>query len=201
MLCSQMVRVRYLLLLLWAFSSFANGQLLQLLNQQTYFGAEFSKTVSNKRGAILEMSTGSIQLVRPNKILWQEDNGDMIIANSDQVYLYRTALNQVQVQKLEDALSNTPAGLLLTPSKRLMQDYDITTDDYDGVQTFYLVPKKLEGFVRSFRLSFSGKQLNSFALTDWQYNTILLSFSANSEAPPADSIFEFNITPDMEVIR
>ena len=80
----------------------------------TTLTAGFEQSVLDAEGAVVDASSGTIQIERPGRFRWATDEPyeQQIVADGLNVWSYDVDLAQVTVKAQDDALANTPALLL-----------------------------------------------------------------------------------------
>ena len=164
---------------------------------------DFTQTTFDKQSHIREHSEGSFAIQRPGKFHWDYKSPykQLIVANNKKVWLYDTDLEQVTVEKLDEALGNTPAALL-SSSESLQDNFKITElgaiDDLEWVE---LTPREKNTSFEQIRLGFDLHNLRAMELKDNFGHTTRLEFSnlrQNVNLPA--SLFVFTPPPGVDVI-
>jgi outer membrane lipoprotein carrier protein len=129
--------------------SFAGG--IQSINnfvkdKNSSISANFTQTVYGvKKNTI---STGTMEISRPNKFRWQYANqkgvsGQLIMSDGKLIYVYDKDLAQVTEKKLTKSLDRSPA-LLLAGGVDLNKVYNTKVlPSSDGLDWVSLIPKKV----------------------------------------------------------
>ena len=80
----------------------------------TTLSAGFEQSVLDAEGALIDTSSGTIEIQRPGRFRWATDEPyqQQVIADGLNVWSYDVDLAQVTVKPQADALANTPALLL-----------------------------------------------------------------------------------------
>ena len=105
-------------LLLTAFTATAHAgasdKLRNFINSSQSGQANFTQTVHDKKGKVIQSASGTMQFVRPGKFRWvyQKPYEQIIVGDGAKFWLYDVDLNQVTVKKLDAALGSSPAALL-----------------------------------------------------------------------------------------
>ncbi len=92
-----------------------------LKNKQ--ISGDFTQTVyGNKKNRV---SIGTMQILRPNKFRWEYvKDGQLIVSDSKNIYVYDKPLKQVTVKKLGSSLGKSPA-LLLAGGNDVKKNYTV----------------------------------------------------------------------------
>jgi outer membrane lipoprotein carrier protein len=167
------------------------------------FQAEFRQVLTDRAGQILDESSGSLAIRRPNRFRWEykEPFEQVIVADGARIWLYDSDLEQVTVRKLDQSLSATPA-MLLSGQGKLEDNFKVTqTSSQAGVQWVRMEPRRTDTDFRWVRLGFAGDVLKFMELADKLSQTTMLEFSQFERNPPMDPArFTFVVPPGADVI-
>ena len=167
------------------------------------FQADFRQTLAERSGQVVEESSGTLAILRPNRFRWEytQPNEQTIVADGAKVWLYDHDLEQVTVRKLDDTLSATPA-MLLSGEGGVESSFDVTgVDEEGGVLWVRLEPKRSDTDFRWVRLGFGGDALRFMQLADKLGQTTTLAFSKFERNPKLDpQRFTFKVPPGADVI-
>src|ERR1700712_4629265 len=77
--------------------------------------AAFTQTVTSPNGK-QKVSNGSFEFARPNRFrfVYEKPYAQTVVGDGAKVWIYDPDLNQASSRKLGDALSNTPAALIVS---------------------------------------------------------------------------------------
>lgn len=108
-----------------------NEELTQLLKNMRSIQSDFTQTIVDKKGKIIQKSTGHMDLVRPNQFRWnvQRPNQQLIITNGKRLWVYDPDLEQVTIRKLSTAAGETPAMLLSNEDLSLGKEFTVRKND------------------------------------------------------------------------
>ncbi|HLX54018.1 MAG TPA: outer membrane lipoprotein chaperone LolA [Aquella sp.] len=110
--------------------------------QNKQISGDFTQTVyGNKKNRV---STGTMQIERPNKFRWEYvKDGQLIVSDSKNIYVYDKPLKQVTVKKLNSSIGKSPA-LLLAGGTDVKKNYTISVmPDSEGLEWVSLIPKNI----------------------------------------------------------
>ncbi len=135
----------------------AEAQLTQLLNNFTVINANFTQTIINKTGAILQEQKGRMQLKKPNLLRWETLTPDqmLIISDGKKIWSYDKDLEQVIVKNFSSEIVDTKiASLLLGDLQKMLLNFDVTLleEQCNAVTCFELKTKNFqqeEAFVKA----------------------------------------------------
>lgn len=165
--------------------------------------AEFEQNQFDEGGAILEHSTGTVDLQRPGKFRWEylDPYRQLIVADSQQIWIYDQDLEQVTLKDFTAALGNTPA-LLLTSDQKIDESFTVSAlPQEDEFAHFELIPKDENAQFQSLRLSFQGDLLKQIELQDNLGQTTLISFHTQQRNPALSAeLFVFTPPEGVDII-
>jgi outer membrane lipoprotein carrier protein len=147
------------------------------------FKANFTQTVIDPQGKVLEEAKGIFVLERPGKFRWDYESPypQHIVADGTRIWFYDVDLEQVTVKSQQEALTDTPAtllsGELLPQDKYSLTDID-NDDEFLWVQ---LIPKDSESNYQTVTLAFDQSGLRQMLMKDSFDQRTRLVFSQTME--------------------
>lgn len=178
----------------------AEAKLSQLLNNLQTSRANFTQTVMNSRGQILQQINGKMTIQRPGCFRWEvmQPNKQLLIADGQRILFYDIDLQQITIQKQKTADTDSPAALLSESPKNLTQLFVIRP--LMGVQGFTLFPKNKNALFQSITLIFQKDRLHEMCLTDKLGQQTVINFSQVELNPylPAKT-FQFVMPKDQNI--
>jgi len=177
--------------------------LLELLLSLDNTQANFVQTLLDFRGQILDQSSGSLSLSKPN-LRWQIASPFMqvILVTQDQLRIYDPDLEQVIEKNMAGSDEALPLQLLLDPKQLLVGDYIISHLESDESQQFLLQPVKNQSLFLSVRLAFTNKQLSQLEITDHVGQRTRITFAnVRSAVEMPFSTFELDLPAGTDVVR
>jgi len=144
-------------------------RLLDKLQGMRSFQAEFTQTVMDGGGVMMQTTQGEIAVKRPGLLYWQTyaPLEQLLVSDGVKLWSYDPDLEQVTVQAVDQRLSQTPALLLSGEVEGLSESYEIDSVQLgDKVWQFQLVPKDPDSLFEHLRLTFSGETLVQMHLLD-----------------------------------
>ena len=167
--------------------------------------AEFTQTVRDQNGKIIQSASGTMQFSRPGKFRWvyRKPYEQLIVGDGEKFWLYDIDLNQVTVKKLDEALGSSPAALL-SGDNEIERGFTLkNADDKDGLEWLEATPKSQETSFEGIRMGFDAQAgLVAMELRDTFQHVTLLRFSAtkrNPQLPP--SLFHFEPPKGADVLE
>lgn len=165
---------------------------------------EFTQTLFDEKGTLIERSSGTAYIKRPGRFRWdyREPYRQSIIADGTKVWFYDVDLAQVTVSEFDPKSDTSPAALL-------GRDVDIdarylvaTSATDDGQSRVQLKPRDSESQYQSIELGFDAKGLKTLYLADSFGQTVLLAFTdERRDGELADSLFEFEVPEGVDVVE
>lgn len=164
---------------------------------------DFTQTLQDSQGRVVEKSSGTLAIQRPDKFRWDyaRPYEQVIVSDGERLWLYDRDLEQVTVRKLEQTLAGTPASLL-AGSDDLRKSFEVERVEQARGWTFVdLAPKRADTDFKQVRLGLRNDQLGSMALMDKLGQITSLEFSGFKRNPklPA-SRFQFTLPKGVDVI-
>lgn len=179
------------------------GKVEQFLDGLQGLQAQFEQTLTDSKGQVIDRSSGTLAIRRPNRFRWdyREPNEQLILSDGTRIWLYDKDLEQVTVRRVDESLSATPA-MLLSGEGTLSDNFKVTQSSQEGaIQWVQLEPKRNDTDFKWVRLGFERAALKFMQLADKLGQTTLLEFSSFERNPPLDpSRFVFKVPPGADVI-
>lgn len=158
--------------------------------------AEFTQTLQDSHGQVVEKSSGTLAIQRPDRFRWdyRQPNQQLIVSDGQRLWLYDKDLEQVTVRRLEQNLVGTPA-MLLSGTADLRESFIVEkVEQSKGWSWIDLAPKRTDTDFKHVRLGLREDELGYMELSDKLGQTTLLAFSKFKRNPklPAE---RFSFTP------
>lgn len=166
--------------------------------------ADFTQTVVDRNGRVIQSASGTMQFVRPGKFRWayRKPYEQLIVGDGKRFWLYDVDLNQVTVKKLDEALGSSPAALL-SGSNEIERGFTLTdAGSRDRLTWLSAQPKSPDTSFESIRMGFDARAvLTVMELYDAFGHVTLLQFS-NLKRNPALSpqLFQFEPPQGADVL-
>lgn len=142
-------------LLLSTSAVFANGadtkQLVQALEQLHSFKADYTQTLSDKSGKVLQSLNGYLVISKPNKVFWlsRDPFPQQVISNGKKIWIYDQDLDQVTVKRFTGDYASTPALLFSGDTEKLTENFTVGTlelkESSNNEKGYSLTPKNTGG--------------------------------------------------------
>lgn len=151
-----------------AYAGNAPDPLEKFLHDLDSFKADFTQTLSNEHGEVLEKSSGIVYMQTPRKFRWvyQEPYSQLIITDGTTLWIYDEDLQQVTIRDVSESIDNTPAAII--SGQQDIDDYYIKNDmgKIEGADWIELTPRDVDSQYRSIRLGFDNGELAMMILFD-----------------------------------
>jgi outer membrane lipoprotein carrier protein len=165
--------------------------------------AEFRQDVWTVDNELIETSTGTMSLKRPNQFYWHFETAPemIVVADGDTLWTYDVELAQVARSPLADITAATPA-MLLSGDTAWRDQFDIARAyRLEGRDWIELSPKAAGGDYKSVLIGFDGDLPEQLELVDGLEQVTRVVFSDMRVNPTLDeSTFTFVPPPDVDVI-
>lgn len=156
----------------------------------------FTQTVTAKSGRAPQQASGSFAFSRPGKFRWTYDKPfqQLIVGDSDKLWIYDRDLNQVIVRKLGAALGASPAALL-AGDNTLERNFTLTGGIAgEGLEWVDAKPKAADSGFQEVRIGFRDNVPRRMELRDNFGQVTQLDFG-NFERNAAIDPAQFRFTP------
>ena len=168
------------------------------------FKANFTQTVMDGRGVMLQSTHGEIAVKRPGLFYWQTQPPleQTLVSDGHQLWSYDPDLEQVTVQAVDQRLSQTPALLLSGEVEDLAASYAVTGVKLGEQQwQFQLLPKDPDTLFEQLILTFTNGTLVQMNLLDSLGQRSILEFTNVQINPVLDpALFQFTPPAGVDVI-
>lgn len=164
--------------------------------------ANFTQTVTNEKGKVIENSAGVVYLQRPGKFRWdyQSPYEQSIIGDGKKVWIYDKDLEQVTIKPMEKVMGSTPA-LILGSDTNIEENFTVEElGSEDGVDWIELTPKRADREYTGIKLGFEHGELRRMMLSDNFAQVTELRFSDVKRNAPVDpAVFSFTPPAGVDV--
>lgn len=187
--------------LAWADS--ATERLNAFVEEVDRLEATFQQTVIDTDGQVLEEATGQFLLSKPGKFRWDYDTPfpQHIVADGERIWFYDVDLEQITVKLQDEALSETPAGLL---SGNTLPDSEYNIREFeseDALLWVRLMPKEEDANYQTVALGFDDNGIREMLMVDsFDQRTRLIFNDVRINPELAASRFQFTVPPGVDVV-
>lgn len=165
--------------------------------------ADFSQTLIDADGAVIEESSGTLEVSRPGRFRWiyEEPYEQWLVADGLNVWSYDVDLEQVTVKAQSVALASTPA-LLLGGSDDVLGEFRLEgTGDAGGLTWVRLVPLDAGAGFRHVELGFRDDRLSRMVFRDELEQTTVVTLTDVVVNEPIDpGAFAFAAPEGVDVV-
>ncbi len=147
----------------------------------------FEQKVYDKTGKLVQDSSGSFALLRPNRFRWTYAKPQqVIVGDGERVWIHDTDLNQVTVRRVARVLGSTPAALLAGASN-IGDAFELKElGPKDGLEWLEATPREKEAGFERIRLGLATGGVEAMELVDHFGQTTILRFSNLVRNPQID---------------
>ena len=201
----------------------AAHELTVLLGNMNTATANFTQTVTDARGNILQYSSGVMKIKRPLRFVWNtiDPYEQLIVSNGESMWVYDKDLEQVTIQALNKQAGDTPTLLFSGDPELLHQHFDVREgsvnllmNDLDAhksknnnkynnsnIKVFDLYPKDPDAAFSMMSISFGNKKLIAMDLKDHLGQRTDITFDKIKLNPKLkDQLFVFEPPKGVDVI-
>ena len=174
-----------------------------LLRDISTLSADILQLIVESDGGILEETKIQMRLKKPNRFYWEtiDPFPELIVTNGALLWNYQPDLEQVTIEDWNSDDSELAAQLLNGKTDNLSDEYYIVVINSEETKSFELSPKMNDNIYNTVSITFISDILDMIHLdgkngeqTVWQFNNLVMN------SPIADSLFEFIIPNDIDVI-
>lgn len=173
------------------------------VTEVTTMQGRFEQSLLDADGAILEVTSGTLEIQRPGRFRWAyvEPYEQWLIADGLNIWSYDVDLAQVTVKPQAEALSNTPA-LLLGGSDAAMEQFEYDGSFAEGGLTWVrLRPVDTDSGFNRVELAFSDEVLDRMVFFDnLEQTTFVALWDVTVNEPIDPQRFEFTVPDDVDVV-
>ncbi len=169
-------------------------QLEQLMRGFSNYSANFEQYTKDDKGRKGEISSGRMNVQRPNKFRWQtlEPFPQLIVSDGKNIWVYDPDLEQASRKKVSASETNGAALILNGDIATLNKKFTINQlIDRDREKLFELLPRQESNFER-IQLFFAGKVMQELMLVDiFGKETTIILKDAKLNQRTKSSLFRF----------
>ena len=174
-----------------------------LLRDISTLSADILQLIVESDGGILEETKIQMRLKKPNRFYWEtiDPFPELIVTNGALLWNYQPDLEQVTIEDWNSDDSELAAQLLNGKTDNLSDEYYIVVINSEETKSFELSPKMNDNIYNTVSITFINDILDMIHLdgkngeqTVWEFNNLVIN------SPIADSLFEFIVPNDIDVI-
>ena len=183
-------------------SEAVNDPLQYFLADLKSLKVKFVQTLMNENGGELEKTEGILYLEPPKKFFWhyKQPYSQKIISDGNILWIFDEDLEQVTIKKIDNKISQTPAGIILGNNSIKQHFVEINMGFIDGYEWIELTPKDLEAQYKSIKMGFDNDKLGMMIIIDNLEQISRIDFSdlkKNISLPL--NIFNFEVPDNIDI--
>jgi len=173
------------------------------VNDVTTLQGRFEQSLIDAGGAIIERSSGTLEIERPGRFHWAyyEPYEQQLVADGLNIWSYDVDLAQVTVKPQEKALANTPALLLGGTQDALAQFRFDGSMVEKGTTWVRMIPVDTSSGFERMELGFHEGELSRMVFFDnLDQRTLVALYDVTTNEPIDASRFEFVVPDDVDLV-
>lgn len=143
--------------------------LRERLDAMNSLKGDFSQTLFDADGTLLEESHGEFALQRPGRFYWhtRAPFEQLLVSDGETIWLYDPDLEQVTRRSYDEQAQGSPALILSEDIDSLGENFRVRRQELDGErESFALEPRHDEELFQMLELVFTGEQLAEIRMRD-----------------------------------
>ena len=155
-------------MLSWAPKVQATNDLQRFFSDVQSYTAKFSQVVLDESFNLLQESSGTLWIQRPDKFRWDYDIPfeQHIVGDGERIWVHDVELQQVTVRRVSGGLGATPA-LLLAGRGKLDENFSVNSLGLQGqLEWTQLIPKNKDGGYEEIRVGFENGRIRILEMID-----------------------------------
>jgi len=173
------------------------------LTNVTTFEGRFEQKLIDDEGAVVEVSSGYLEIERPGRFRWTyaDPYEQWLVADGLNIWSYDVDLAQVTVKPQAKALTNTPA-LLLGGAAEALQQFEIDSSMVEAGTTWVrLLPVDPDSGFNRLELGFADAQLSRMVFFDnLEQTTLVALYDVRVNEPIDAARFEFLVPNGADLV-
>ena len=190
-------------ILLWAPKVQAANDLQRFFSDVQSYTAKFSQVVLDESFNLLQESSGTLWIQRPDKFRWDYDIPfeQHIVGDGERIWVHDVELQQVTVRRVSGGLGATPA-LLLAGRGKLDENFSVNSLGSQGqLEWTQLIPKNKDGGYEEIRIGFENGRIRILEMIDGFGQTTRIALrDANENVEINAGKFAFEPPPGTDVV-
>ena len=190
-------------ILLWAPKVQAANDLQHFFSDVQSYTAKFSQVVLDESFNLLQESSGTLWIQRPDKFRWDYDIPfeQHIVGDGERIWVHDVELQQVTVRRSGGGLGATPA-LLLAGRGKLDDDFSVNSLGSQGqLEWTQLIPKNKDSGYEDIRVGFENGRIRILEMIDGFGQTTRITLrDANENVEINAGKFVFEPPPGADVV-
>ena len=190
-------------MLSWAPEVQAANDLQRFFSDVQSYTAKFSQVVLDESFNLLQESSGTLWIQRPDKFRWDYDIPfeQHIVGDGERIWVHDVELQQVTVRRVSGGLGATPA-LLLAGRGKLDENFSVNSLGLQGqLEWTQLIPKNKDGGYEEIRIGFENGRIRILEMIDSFGQTTRIALrDANENVEINAGKFVFEPPPGTDVV-
>ncbi len=190
-------------MLSWALKAQGINDLQRFFNDVQSYTAKFSQVVLDESFNLLQESSGTLWIQRPDKFRWDYDIPfeQHIVGDGERIWVHDVELQQVTVRRVSGGLGATPA-LLLAGRGKLDENFSVNSLGSQGqLEWTQLIPKNKDGGYEEIRIGFENGRIRILEMIDSFGQTTRIALrDANENVEINAGKFVFEPPPGTDVV-
>ena len=190
-------------MLSWAPKVQATNDLQRFFSDVQSYTAKFSQVVLDESFNLLQESSGTLWIQRPDKFRWDYDIPfeQHIVGDGERIWVHDVELQQVTVRRVSGGLGATPA-LLLAGRGKLDENFSVNSLGLQGqLEWTQLIPKNKDGGYEEIRVGFENGRIRILEMIDGFGQTTRIALrDANENVEINAGKFVFEPPPGTDVV-
>lgn len=178
--------------------------LTQLLQPMHSLQANFTQSILDNQGRVIQKSIGKIALQRPGYFRWEVSSPikQIIIANATRLWIYDPDLEQVVIKPAQQAVGGTPVFLLSNVAETLEKEFAVKAlPNKVDWRWFSLVPKNKDKMFEAIQLGFYKQQIKEMRMQDSIGHSTVIEFKqVKTNLALSAALFNFKPPANVDVI-
>lgn len=167
--------------------------------------ATFVQRVDGSNGMLAQSASGTMSVARPHLFRWavSEPFEQLVVADSEQVWVYDPDLAQAVVRPMNKQLADTPALLFSGDAQQIGKQFTVKLLEEKGDRVhFSLAPISETAMFERLEVGFLKNRLHTMVLVDGLGQKTTITFSdVVLNGPIAVDAFRFTPPPGTDVVR
>lgn len=170
--------------------------------------AHFDQEIVDEQGLVIEATSGTFYLSRPNKFRWnytstdtEFEEGKQTVSDGESIYIYDPDFNVVTKYSAERALESMPILLLTQTGESIGHHFDVNElGVINGLVWVGLMPKNKNAVDHQLKIAFLDGELNAITFTGGSGFKNHFSLSAvKSNLELSQGIFDYSVPKNADL--
>lgn len=161
-----------------------------------HLSAQFSQTIVDDSGELVQQAAGQMAVERPRKFYWRTEQPyeHLVVTDGIVLWVYDLDFEQITREPFSAELDKAPALLLSGDVDGIAKQFRVSLEIDGDVEAYTLSPLVKEGVFKRLTISFANALLSGMTLLDNFDQLTTIQFSEVDVNPEIDSK-QFNFEP------